>query len=232
MKLDILDAYNIRARLSPSVILLGPVALFLFFCFEGLYSAVASVVTLCILLALTNYVPILQRRLAPPNKISENYAAKYLQCNDSTIDRISKDRYYKKLAELDNSFSGFSTPSSSPEFHHLCESAVIYLRNNTRDNHLVLEENINCGFCKNMLIDKPIGIIINFCLALFTCIYSISTYGSLESIPGRNILSFSINIFFILFWIFGITKKMLEESSKRYAYTLIAAIDSIPIKRR
>ena len=231
MKLDILDAYNIRARLSPSVILLGPVALTIFFCFEGLYSTVTSAVTLCILLALTNYVPILQRRLSPPDKIPENYAAKYLQHDDTTIDRISKDRYYKKLTELENSFSGFSTPSSSPEFHNLCESAVIYLRNNTRDNHLVLEENINCGFCKNMLIDKPIGIIINICLALFTCIYSISTYGTLEHIPGRNILSFGINIFFILFWIFGITKRMLEEASKRYAYTLIAAIDSIPIKK-
>ena len=231
MKLDILDAYNIRARLSPSVILLGPVALTIFFCFEGLYSIVTSAVTISILLALTNYVPILQRCLTPPNKISENYVVKYLDFGDPTIDSISKDRYYKKLARLDKTFSGFNTPSSSLEFHNLCESAVLYLRNNTRDNHLVLEENINCGFCKNLLIDKKIGIVINICLALFTCIYSISTYGSVADIPSRNILSFGINIFFVLFWMFGITKKMLEEASKRYAYTLIAAIDSIPIKK-
>ncbi|MBO7451463.1 MAG: hypothetical protein J6U54_13950 [Clostridiales bacterium] len=231
MKLDILDAYNIRARLSPSVILLGPIALTIFFCFEGLYSNITSALTLCILLALSNCVPIIQRRLAPPNKNPENYAAKYLQHDDTTIDRISKKRYYKKLTELENAFSGLSTHSSSQEFHNLCESAVIYLRNNTRDNHLVLEENINYGFCKNMLINKPIGIIINICLAMFTSIFSISTYGALEHIPSQNILSFGINIFFILFWIFGITKKMLEEASKRYAYTLIVAIDSIPTKK-
>ena len=228
MKLDILDAYNIRARLSPSILLLGPVALAFFLCFEDLYSTATSTVTLCILLALTNYIPILQRQLALPNKPADNYAAKYLMPDDQTIDNISKERYYKKLGGLEKSFSGFDKPSSSQEFLSLCESAVLYLKNNTRDNHLVLEENINYGFCKNMLIDKPIGIIINICLALFTCIYSISTYKSLEYIPDRNMLSLGFNIFFILFWIFGITKKMLAKTSKKYAYILITAIDSIP----
>jgi hypothetical protein len=99
LKLDILDAYNIRARLSPSVILLGPVALTIFFCFEGIYSTVTSAVTISILLALTNYVPILQRSLTPPNKISENYVVKYLELDDPTIDRVSKTGTIKSLRD-------------------------------------------------------------------------------------------------------------------------------------
>lgn len=34
MKLDLLDTYNIRARLCPSIILLGPIALTIFFCMQ------------------------------------------------------------------------------------------------------------------------------------------------------------------------------------------------------
>ena len=168
LKLDILDPYNIRARLSPSIILLGPIALTLFFCFESVYNATSSAVSLVILFAMTNYVPILQRRLSKRNMLPENYAARLLQWDNTEIDKLSKQRYYEKLTSLDPSFSIFRKPSDTKKFKDCCESAVIYLRNNTRDNHLVYEENINCGFCKNMLIDKPIGITINIVLAILT----------------------------------------------------------------
>ena len=227
MKLDILDSYNIRARLSPSIILLGPIALTLFFCFEGLYSTASSTVFLVILLASTNYVPILQRRLGKRNMLSDNYAAALLHCDNTEIDGTSKKRYYDKLASLEPSFSHFKNPDNSQEFNECCESAVIYLRNKTRSSHLVLEENINCGFCKNMLIDKPIGITINIVLALSTFLYSWLSVGDIMAIPHKNWFSIFINLCFLFFWIFGITRKMLEESAKRYAYTLITAIDSL-----
>lgn len=63
MKLDLLDTYNIRARLCPSIILLGPIALTIFFCFEKIYTFTSSAISICILLAFTNYIPILQRTL-------------------------------------------------------------------------------------------------------------------------------------------------------------------------
>lgn len=227
MKLDILDSYNIRARLSPSIILLGPIALTLFFCFEGLYSASSSTVFLIILLASTNYVPILQRRLSKRNMLPDNYAAALLHYDNTEINRTSKKRYYNKLASLEPSFSHFKNPNNSQEFNECCESAVVYLRNKTRSSHLVLEENINYGFCKNMLIDKPIGITINIVLALCTFLYSWIYSRDITAIPHRIWFSIFINLCFLLFWIFGINGKMLEESAKRYAYTLITAIDSL-----
>lgn len=229
MKLEIFDPYIIRARLCPSIILLGPIALTIFFCFDELYSFITSTITVCILFALTNYITVLQRRLAPHNQLVYNYAAKYLLPDDTTIDSISKKRYYSKLASLEDTFSSFITPTPSQDLCILCESAVVYLRNITRDNHLVLEENINCGFCKNMLISKPIGIIINCCLATLTIVYSLATYKTFECIPPQNLFSLGINAFFILFWFFGITRKMMEEASKRYALALITAIDSVSI---
>ena len=230
MKLDVLDPYNIRARLSPSIILLGPIALTLFFCFESVYNATSSAVSLVILFAMTNYVPILQRRLSKRNMLPDNYAARLLQWDNTEIDKLSKQRYYEKLASLDQSFSIFKNPSDTREFYDCCESAVIYLRNNTRDNHLVYEENINCGFCKNMLIDKPIGITINIVLATLTFLYSWMVSGQIAAISHKNWFSICINLLFVIFWIFAINKKMLEESAKRYAYTLITSIDSLKPK--
>ena len=230
LKLDILDPYNIRARLSPSIILLGPIALTLFFCFESVYNATSSAVSLVILFAMTNYVPILQRRLSKRNMLPDNYAARLLQWDNTEIDKLSKQRYYEKLASLDSSFSIFRKPSDTKKFKDCCESAVIYLRNNTRDNHLVYEENINCGFCKNMLIDKPIGITINIVLATLTFLYSWMVSGQIAAISHKNWFSICINLLFVIFWIFAINKKMLEESAKRYAYTLITSIDSLKPK--
>ena len=227
MKLDIFDSYNIRARLSPSIILLGPIALTIFICFEGLYNSESSVVLMAILLAMTNYIPLLQRRLSKRNSLADNFAAKLLYFDNTEIDKISKRRYLKKLASIDDSFSSLLKPSNSSEYKECCESAVSYLRNNTRDNHLVLEENINYGFCKNMMIDKPIGIAINISLAVFAFIYSLLSSEKIREIPSRYWLSITINFLFIAFWVFGVNKKTLEESAKRYARTLIDAIDSL-----
>lgn len=231
MKLEILDAYNIRARLSPSIILLGPVGLTIFLCFEEVYTFASSAVIICILVALTNYIPILQRTLNKDKDLRINHAANYLHLSDDTIDEISKRRYYCKLAELDKSFSMFKNPDNSPEFHSCCESAIIYLRNNTRDNHLVLEENINYGFCKNMFANKPAGIILNIILCVVIAGYSLVTYGTVSDIPLGNIISILFNILFVLFWIFGINKDMVKLASEKYAITLITAIDTLKIEK-
>lgn len=228
MKLDILDTYNLRARLSPSIILLGPIGLTIFLCFKDVYSFASSTIIVCMLLALTNYIPILQRRLNQSSKDPRsNYAAIYLHQNDNTIDEHSKKRYYRKLAELDDSFSMFNAPNNTPEFQKCCESAILYLKNNTRENHLVLEENINFGFCKNMLANKMIGIALNIVLGISTGVYSYIKFGTIADIPLGNMVSILFNVLFLLFWIFGISQSMMELAAKRYATTLLAAIDTL-----
>ena len=91
----------------------------------------------------------------------KNYAAQLLYVTDKTIQPELKKRYYDKLAKLDKSFSCFENPEDSSSFKSECEIAITYLRNRTRNNHLVQEENINYGLCKNLLNTKPVGIIIS-----------------------------------------------------------------------
>lgn len=62
MKLDLLDTYNIRTHLSPSIIVLAPVAITIFLCFQEISTFASSSVLIAVLLAFTNYLPILQRQ--------------------------------------------------------------------------------------------------------------------------------------------------------------------------
>ncbi len=98
-----------------------------------------------VLLAFINYVPIMQRQFSKGEKLSVNYAAEMLLLKDNTFEPRTKERYYRKLALLDESFSLFIKPDDSDRFYGCCESAVIYLRSHTREDRLIQEENINYG---------------------------------------------------------------------------------------
>ena len=226
MKLELLDTYNIRARLSASIILLAPIALTSFLCFDEVASFATSTVFIGLLLAFTNYLPILQRHICKNLKY-ENYASQLLRADDTTLNTVSKKRYYDKLVQIDESFSLFATPNNSKEFSDCCDSAVIYLRNHTRDNRIVQEELINYGFYKNLLSSKPIGVIICILLAVFISLYSWLKFKQLSSIPIENYFSVAVNVAMILFWIFGVTKEMFKNTAKEYAKTLIASIDTL-----
>ena len=226
MKLELLDAYNIRARLSASVILLAPIAITVFLCFNEVSTIASSSAFVFVLLAFTNYVPILQRRFHQKND-RRNYASEFLLPDDQTIDSVTKERYYRKLAAIDDSFSPFNSPEDTPAFRKCCDSAVEYLRAHTRDNHLVLEENINYGFCKNLFADKIIGIIICSFLILCLGIYAAIHFNCVNNISAEYYYAFVFNGITLLFWIFGITKNILKATAIRYAKTLIAAIDTL-----
>ncbi len=226
MKLELLDAYNIRARLSASIILLAPVAITLFLCFEELSSLASSSVILLVLLALANYLPIWQRRISAPNAPTKNYAAQMLHLNDSTFDKTTKARYYKKLASLDDVFLPFGAPDDSESFQACCESAVLFLRNRTRENRLVQEENINYGLCKNLLVNKNMGIIVCILSAVLAGSYSVVAYKTISNIPAYHFIAFFSDILLMLFWIMCASEKALENSAIHYAKALIMSIDT------
>ena len=230
MKLELLDVYNIRARLSASIILLAPIAITVFLCFDEINTFASSAVFIGVLLAFTNYIPILLRRIYGNKQYSVNYAVEFLMPNDNTIDEISKNRYYGILAKLDSSFEIFFKPDESELFRKNCESAVVFLKSQTRDNHLVQEENINYGFCRNLLRGKYIGIFLCVALCIIIAICAFLKYDSMSEIPTSYYFSFIINVLMLLFWCCGITKRTLDNSAKIYARTLLTAIDTLTHK--
>ena len=229
MKLELLDVYNIRARLSASIILLAPIAITVFICFDEIHNIASSAVFIGLFLAFTNYIPILLRRVYGSKQYSVNYAVEFLMPSDTTINSTSKLRYYEKLAELDSSFGLFLHPNDSPEFRNCCESAVAYLKTRTREDHLVQEENINYGFCRNLLRSKYIGILICINMCCLIAVYSLLAYESISEIPTGHYFAFSTNLVMILFWCVGVTRRALDNTAITYAKTLLAAIDGLKV---
>lgn len=229
MKPDLLDAYNIRVRLSASIILLAPIAVTVFMCFNEVTTLVSSSIIVSVLLALTNYIPLLQRKISKNKTPPPNYAAQLLSWDDDTIDSTTKSRLHRKLSKIDDSFMALNYPEKREEFNSCCNSAIAYLRSRTRENHLVQEENINYGFCKNLLANKPIGIALCLCCLCFIAIWSWYMYKRIFSLPLQLYFAVFFNLALLLFWVFGVTESFLEIAGKNYAKTLIFSIDSIEV---
>ncbi len=227
MRLDILDSYYIRARLSPCIIVVAPIALTLFLCFGDVFNMVSSTVVICILLALTNYIPVIQRVICAKKVHFVNYAALLLSPDNKEIDDISKRRYYSKLAKMDPSFEVFNHGGEQDSITACCESAVILLRTKTRDDHIVYEENISYGFCKNILLVKRLGMTLCVLMIITIVICSYCFFEDITSIPMKNWVALFLVVILLVFWLFGVNYRIVEISGKRYAKALIHAIDTL-----
>ena len=226
MKIELFDAYNIRARLSVTIILLSPVILSLFLCFQSAFTTLSSAVIILVLLAFANYLPVLQRAAGEKKNTTPDYAAQYLLPTDNTFDSVTKERYYKKLAELDNVFSGLKD-ANNPDLCANTTSAVSFLREKTRDCRLVQEENIIYGFCKNLQSAKPFGIAMCILTDALLIIYAAIKCSSLSDMSLRLWFTLAVNFVILLFWIFFVKERNRDAAAKRYAKALISAIDSL-----
>lgn len=227
MKLELLDTYHIRVRLSTSIIVLAPLPITLFLCFQEIATLASSTVLIAVLLAFTNYLPIAQRQIYKKNLPFKNYAAQFLMPNDETLNPASKKRYYRILAEIDQTFSGFQQPDTSKSFYECCESAVQYLREKTRAHSLILEENINYGFYRTLYSNKTGGILLCIIFGGLAAAYSLLYFKSFLQIPISHYIAFSSDILLLLFWILGINQNALEETAKQYAIALLSSIDTL-----
>lgn len=225
MKLELLDAYHIRVHLCSSIIVFAPLAITVFFCFESMSSLISSTIFIAVLLAFTNYLPILQRQIYQKKLPFKNYAAQFLMPDDDTLNPISKERYYKILAKIDPTFSIFESSENSDMLYPYCESAVRYLREKSREVPLLLEENINYGFYRALIANKAIGIIFCVTSGILAAAYSLLCFESFSQIPINNYIAFSADIVLLLFWFLGVNKNVLDSIAKQYAKALLSTID-------
>ena len=116
MKLDLFDSYNIRVRLSSSIIIFAPLALTVFLCFDELFTFISSSVLVAILLAFTNCLPIFQRHICQKRVTFKNYAVEFLLPHDNTLNLVTKKRYYNFLVKTNVAFAAFQSPNDSESF--------------------------------------------------------------------------------------------------------------------
>lgn len=227
MNIKIFDSYNIRARLSVYTIILAPIILTLYVLYEPIRSFTFSVVLIAIITSFSNYLFALQR-YKQREKNHKNTAAEFLYIDDPHIDKKTKQRYYRKLSKIDKSFEVMNHPMDSEEFKQTCYSAVQWLRSNTRNSKLVQEENIMCGFYKNLISLKSVGIAFTI-VAFFILIISSVPTTPLSFIQSKtNIILIFVDIGVILFWKFGVNEKIHSVLCEKYAYALLETLDTLP----
>mgnify|MGYP006928128424 CR=1 FL=1 len=227
MNIKIFDSYNIRARLSVYIIIIAPIILTLYVLYEPIRSFTFSVVLIAIITSFSNYLFALQR-YKQREKNHKNTAAEFLYIDDPHIDKKTKQRYYRKLSKIDKSFEVMNHPMDSEEFKQTCYSAVQWLRSNTRNSKLVQEENIMCGFYKNLISLKSVGIAFTI-VAFFILIISSVPTTPLSFIQSKtNIILIFVDIGMILFWKFGVNGKIHSVLCEKYAYALLETLDTLP----
>ena len=87
---------------------------------------------------------------------------------------------------------------------------------------MTAQHNMEYGFYRNLSGIKYIGIII----VLISIVFSIVVFIlSQENVTIQLVLSSIINVFFLYFWIFKVTKTQTRKSAKRYAQSLLANCD-------
>lgn len=231
MKLEIFDSYNIRARICVILFFIVPFFVDWLFIFSSKFTVTENIFVVVLLVILFQCILNLSRPKAM--QYSENYAATILSPK-SQLPKITRMRYYRKLATFEPEFSDFSCKTSewnNKITDNLCESAVVWLRSKTRDKnvfYLIHEENTNYGYYRNMYKLKKSGIILN-CVAVFALVIMVLCphFDSFKPSNFEMLLLVSIHLFQIVYLSLAITKDAVETAAKRYAKSLVEAIDII-----
>jgi len=236
-----IDAYDLKARVAPALIAMFPIVFVAWLWFPGIQTwlnATAGLVFLYVAGWLVGRVA-REEGLKVQDKFFKseggNLAAKLLRHSDTYLNSLDKARY-KKI--LEKNIEELEFPSNEEEENRdpdeaklKYEMAINWLRRKTRDEEkfsLVLKENINFGFHRNLLGLKAISIM-SYILAMainFAYAYAFFT-PKFSDIPNINIVVGSILILAaaIVIWTFYINMKMVRSSAIAYSERLLEACE-------
>lgn len=227
---DRFSAYNLRSRLSCTVLLIAPILIEVFFLFPEARELSTTIAITTIVYALCNIAIIATRVLGVkamkkcfPSQLP---AQQYLLPSNKYLDVETKNRYY---SYFEKNIANFKVYSSDEEMKIMAETAVSWLIAKTRDESrfsLIAEENMNFGLSYNLLGLKPLGVFFSgLCLLLNAYLLFLSS----ALIYPSSLLTLCIccDCMFLLLWIFIVNKNLVRQSGKKYARALLSACDQL-----
>lgn len=236
--MDFLDTYSLKARLFPAILTVAPAVILCLLCASwvdpGLPEAVATVAVMVLFFAAAN----LARRFGRA-KERQVFAATggrprnpELTHADATFLASQKDRYRDFLARQ----IGLPAPTQKEERFNPAAAQSFYdqaygwLRENTRDTEafkLLFNENISYGYHRNLLGLKSVGILLNFFSlgAAAAIVYWQPAFASLST--GKLVLLGGLAALHLIYFLFGVTRKAMRESSAIYARQLVLSIETL-----
>jgi hypothetical protein len=233
------DKYTYRARLLPSLLTFLPLAFAATVWFPGQEATWKVLGLIFVSSGLATLLSHFGRDLGKRNE-AELFrvwggvpTTRMLSHRFTRFDVVTLGRYHDRLMTLlpdlriPNLADERTNPSRTSEVYGACTS---FLREKTRDSKafpLVLAENINYGFRRNLYGWKPIGIIVGV-LGTVSCTLFVTTHLRAES----SVLLFGIaglvmSVTLVLLWLFVIKSIWVRLAADAYAERLIRSIDSL-----
>ena len=233
MKINLFDRYDIRTRICAFIFVVSPFLLDAYILVDAFRNLSSTVILSVILISGSGLVTCWMRYLG--NKVNQvDYIAEYLGPNSTAVDPQTKDRYYTKLMELEPNFANLRSDDLAV-CHTTAKDVSIWLKEKTREEKfcLIHEENLNYGFVRNLYAVKFAFLssftVYNIILLVLLLVYNweLSPKEYFRAMPTEHVACGLINIAFYLIWMFGINKILLDFTAKKYAKSVLGAINKL-----
>jgi hypothetical protein len=231
------DRYDWNARLRPALFALLPALLLPAVWFGQVWTVYGSLVTLLTTSGLTYLLARLARfrgraletRLV--NQRGGQPSLLFLRHRDTSINAPTKQRYHALLRSRGLPVSSKEEEAADPTAADgLYQSAVDWLLEQTRDTRkfsLLLNENIDYGFRRNLLGLKPIALVVSVATFFANILLLWTTFGTNETrVLAGDGLGVGLAAI-ILVWIFWIDERFVEDSAASYAKRLLAQLENL-----
>lgn len=233
MKIDLFDRYDIRTRICAFIFVVSPFLLDTYILVDTVRNFSFTAIITAVLIAGSGLFSCWIRYFG--NSVSkDDYIAEFLLPESPAISATSRERYWKKLLELEPSFGGLSSEDPT-ERRETAQSISCWLREKTRtaEFKLIQEENMNYGFIRNVFSVKKVFLWVfsAYSATLIAMVivhnWELSPKDYFMTIPIEHILCVIIHVVTYLIWCCGINPKIFEFSAKKYATAVIQAIDKL-----
>ena len=243
---DYFDQYSLSARVRPALFIVLPIILTAYILFEPLRTLLGSLLGILLTCGVVNFFA--NQMSSQGNVLQDKLFKKWggapttliLRHSDNEFDKYTKQRYREKLVSLVSNFKNVSeraeraNPTDADQYYI---SAINYLREKTRDSEkypLILKENMNYGFSRNLLAFKSTAItIILISLAISLLIIVVTFKDKYVDINSLSLLSpqyyvlVILHIIFLLFWCLMINETWVKVRAYAYAKRLLSSCEDI-----
>lgn len=233
MKIDLFDRYDIRTRICAFIFVVSPFLLDAYILVDVIRNFSSTVIISAVLIAGSGLATCWMRYMGNSVK-QDDLIAEYLTPNSTVIDDNTKARYYTKLIGIEPSFADLR--NDDVQVSQMAAKAVSgWLKEKTRGEKysLIREENLNYGFIRNLYAVKSAFL---GCFSAYNALllgllivsnWELSPKEYFAAIPTGHAACMIIHMAFYLVWIFGISAKIHDFAAKKYALSVIRAIDEI-----
>ena len=243
---DYFNQYSLSARVRPALFIVLPIILTAYILFEPLRTLLGSLLGILLTCGVVNFFA--NQMSSQGNLLQDKLFKKWggapttliLRHSDNELDKYTKQRYREKLVSLVSNFKNVSeraeraNPTDADQYYI---SAINYLKEKTRDSTkypLILEENMNYWFSRNLLAFKSTAIIIilislaiSLLIIFFTFKDKYVDINSLSLLSPQYYVLVILHIIFFLFCCLMINETWVKVRAYAYAKRLLSSCEDI-----